>query len=59
MNNFLFKCPNLMINILDPSLNSSNPTVFKKDINQGSRLGKNKGIQTGFRWIANLKIGVE
>jgi len=36
-----------------------NPTVFKKDINQGSRLGKNKGIQTGFRWIANLKIGVE
>jgi len=36
-----------------------NPTVFKKDIKQGSRLGKNKGIQTGFRWIANLKIGVE
>jgi hypothetical protein len=36
-----------------------NPTVFKKDIRQGSRLGKNKGIQTGFRWIANLKIGVE
>jgi hypothetical protein len=36
-----------------------NPTVFKKNIKQGSRLGKNKGIQTGFRWIANLKIGVE
>ena len=36
-----------------------NPTVFKKDIRQGAKLGKNKGIQTGFRWIANLKIGVE
>ena len=35
------------------------PTVFKRELKQGSRLGKNKGIQTGFRWIANVKIGVE
>jgi hypothetical protein len=36
-----------------------NPTVFKKDIKQGARLGKSKGIQTGFKWIANVKTGVE
>ena len=35
------------------------PTVFKRELKQGSKLGKNKGIQTGFRWIANVKIGVE
>jgi len=35
------------------------PTVFKKDIKQGARLGKTKGIQTGFKWIANVKTGVE
>jgi len=35
------------------------PTVFKRDIKQGAKLGRNKGIQTGFRWIANVKIGVE
>jgi len=34
-------------------------TVFKRDIKQGAKLGRNKGIQTGFRWIANVKIGVE
>lgn len=35
------------------------PTAFKKDIAAGSRLGKSKGIQTGFKWITNAKIGVE
>jgi hypothetical protein len=35
------------------------PTVFKKDIAAGSKLGKSKGIQTGFKWITNAKIGVE
>lgn len=35
------------------------PTVFKREFKQGSKLGKNKGIQTGFRWMANVKIGVE
>jgi hypothetical protein len=37
----------------------SRPTAFKRNISAGSRLGKSKGIETGFRWIANAKIGVE
>ena len=37
----------------------SKPTVFKKDLAAGARLGKSKGFQTGFKWIANVKIGVE
>ena len=35
------------------------PTVFKKNIKAGSKVGKSKGIETGFKWIANAKIGVE
>jgi hypothetical protein len=35
------------------------PTVFKKNIKAGSKIGKSKGIETGFKWIANAKIGVE
>jgi hypothetical protein len=35
------------------------PTTFKKNIKSGSRLGKSKGIDTGFKWIANAKVGVE
>ena len=35
------------------------PTVFKKNIKSGSKGGKSKGIETGFKWIANAKIGVE
>ena len=35
------------------------PTIFKKNIKAGSRIGKSKGIETGFKWIANAKIGVE
>jgi hypothetical protein len=37
----------------------SRPTSFKRNISAGSRLGKSKGIETGFKWIANAKIGVE
>jgi hypothetical protein len=37
----------------------SRPKDFKKNIADGARLGKSKGIQTGFRWITNAKIGVE
>jgi hypothetical protein len=37
----------------------SNPVIYKKNISAGSKIGKNKGIQTGFRWITNAKIGVE
>ena len=35
------------------------PTVFKKNVKAGSRLGKSKGIDTGYKWIINAKIGVE
>ena len=35
------------------------PTIFKKNIKTGSKMGRSKGVDTGFRWIANAKIGVE
>lgn len=35
------------------------PIVYKKNIAQGARLGKAAGFSTGFKWIANAKIGVE
>jgi hypothetical protein len=35
------------------------PVLYKKNIKAGSKLGRSKGIDTGFRWIANAKIGVE
>jgi hypothetical protein len=35
------------------------PEVFKKNIKAGSRLGRSKGLNVGFKWIANAKIGVE
>ena len=37
----------------------SRPTVFKKNVKAGSRLGRSKGIDTGYKWIINAKIGVE
>jgi hypothetical protein len=35
------------------------PTIFKRDMAQGARLGRSQGVNTGFKWIANAKIGVE
>lgn len=35
----------------------SNPEVFKKDMAAGKKGGKAKGIQTGYRWIANAGVG--
>ena len=35
------------------------PTLYKKNFKAGSRAGRNKGIDTGFKWIANATIGVE
>jgi hypothetical protein len=37
----------------------NNPIAYKKDLRQGSRVGRNKGVSTGFKWITNAKIGVE
>jgi hypothetical protein len=35
------------------------PTAFKKNIRQGSKVGRAKGVSTGFSWIANARIRVE
>jgi hypothetical protein len=35
------------------------PVLYKKNFAAGSKLGKSKGIETGFKWIANATIGVE
>lgn len=37
----------------------NNPTVYKKNFAAGSKLGKSKGVSTGFKWITNAKIEVE
>lgn len=36
-----------------------NPILYKKNFKAGSRMGKSKGIETGFKWITNATIGVE
>jgi len=35
------------------------PKLYKKNIKSGSRMGRSKGVDTGFKWIANATIGVE
>lgn len=35
------------------------PTLFKKNISAGAKMGRSKGVSTGFKWIANAAIGVE
>lgn len=35
------------------------PTLFKKNIAAGAVGGRAKGTETGIKWIANAKIGVE
>jgi hypothetical protein len=37
----------------------NNPIVYKKKVRSGSKGGKNVGLSTGFKWIANARIGVE
>ncbi len=34
-----------------------NPEVYRKDMAAGKRLGKSKGLSTGYRWIANAGVG--
>jgi hypothetical protein len=34
-----------------------NPIVYKKDMAAGKRMGRSKGISTGYRWIANAGVG--
>jgi hypothetical protein len=35
------------------------PTLYKTNFKSGSKMGRNKGIDTGFKWITNATIGVE
>ncbi len=35
-----------------------NPEVYRKDMKAGKRIGKSKGISTGYRWIANAGVGI-
>ena len=37
----------------------SKPTTYKKNLAAGSKLGKNIGITTGYRWITNAKVGLD
>lgn len=37
--------------------NIKNPTAYKKNLQSGKQFGKNAGIQTGYRWITNLRVG--
>jgi hypothetical protein len=34
------------------------PTLYKANFAAGSRMGKAKGVDTGFKWIANARVGV-
>lgn len=34
-----------------------NPQVYKKNLQAGKKMGKSKGISTGYRWIANAGVG--
>jgi len=34
-----------------------NPQVYKKDMQSGKKMGKTKGLSTGYRWIANAGVG--
>ena len=35
------------------------PTLYKTNFKAGSKMGRGKGVETGFKWITNATIGVE
>ena len=35
------------------------PVAYKKNFLAGSKMGKSKGIETGYKWIINAKVEVE
>lgn len=35
-----------------------NPTVYKKDLPAGKKQGKQKGLATGYRWVANAGVDI-
>ena len=36
-----------------------NPVVYRKDMAAGKKMGRSKGLSTGYRWIANAGVGVQ
>ena len=36
----------------------SKPVLYKANFAAGSRMGRAKGVDTGFKWIANARVGV-
>ncbi len=34
-----------------------NPLMYKKNLSAGKKMGKAKGVSTGYRWIANAGVG--
>ena len=36
----------------------NNPVIYKKNFASGSKNGRSKGVDTGFKWITNARIGV-
>ena len=34
-----------------------NPQLYKKNIQAGKKMGRSKGVSTGYRWIANAGVG--
>jgi hypothetical protein len=35
------------------------PVAYKKNILAGSKVGRSKGVDTGYKWIINAKVEVE
>jgi hypothetical protein len=35
------------------------PVLYKKHLKSGSKNGRSKGLDVGYKWIANAKVGVE
>ena len=35
------------------------PVAYKKNLRAGSRMGRSKGVDTGYKWIINAKVEVE
>ncbi len=36
-----------------------NPVVYRKDMVAGKKMGRSKGLSTGYRWIANAGVGIQ
>ena len=32
-----------------------NPVAYKKNLKSGAKMGRSKGVETGYRWVANIK----